>query len=476
MNRTFASALVVGALFALSFGTANAAATVSVQPAGGIVGSHVVARASGLPENVPVQLVWFSARPRWQVRGSEFYGIVATDTQRVVTRARSDARGNAVLSFRVPTDFGYVHDLELHAGDTIVRSGFTVIPHMTISPRSGPQGMPITVTMSGLGYRFYQLVWHVIYDGSQTGWASAITTHGTAHFTLPATGLPGLHVLQAIEGPGQPYLNEAQSPNYQPLIPTILSATFRMTPGAPMLPRAASSAAPRKLLAPLANAAAATLRLSAASATVGTPIVVYGTGFRAGDAIALGWQTVVGNDVSGNGWQTVVRPLTKARVAGDGTFRVTAKIPDDLGGDHAIVATGDAVPPKTLAHVRVAPSVLALQSTAVNPGRLVTVRLRGVGWTAADNIYALVMDNSYVGYACGFNTHGDITMEFLAPGVRGWHFIDLYPSIYRGDIVNPLGRARGATVSGSYFQLPMLNPIDHPGPPMPAFHLAFRVN
>lgn len=147
-----------------------------------------------------------------------------------------------------------------------------------------------------------------------------------------------------------------------------------------------------------------------------------------------------------------------------------------LGGDHAILARAGAVPEKTLAHLRVLPSLLPLRSTTVKPGGLLSVRLRGVGWTAIDNIYTLVVDNSYVGYACGFNTHGDITMEFHAPGARGWHFLDLYPAIYRGDIVNPLGRARGASVSGSYFQLPMLNAIDHPGPSLPVFRAAFRVD
>jgi hypothetical protein len=51
----------------------------------------------------------------------------------------------------------------------------------------------------------------------------------------------------------------------------------------------------------------------------------------------------------------------------------------------------------------------------------------------------------------------------------GWHFLDLYPSIYEG------GR-EGAVSSNDHFQLPMLNVRDHPGEHLPAFHLAFAVD
>jgi hypothetical protein len=37
-----------------------------------------------------------------------------------------------------------------------------------------------------------------------------------------------------------------------------------------------------------------------------------------------------------------------------------------------------------------------------------------------------------MGYACGFNTGGDVTLNFTATGGPGTHLIDIYPTIYDG--------------------------------------------
>lgn len=61
-----------------------------------------------------------------------------------------------------------------------------------------------------------------------------------------------------------------------------------------------------------------------------------------------------------------------------------------------------------------------------------TIQLKGVGWTEYDNIYVATDDNAYMGYACGFNTAGDVVINFAATGDAGDHIIDLYPGIYQG--------------------------------------------
>jgi hypothetical protein len=40
-------------------------------------------------------------------------------------------------------------------------------------------------------------------------------------------------------------------------------------------------------------------------------------------------------------------------------------------------------------------------------------------------------DNDYIGYACAFNSQGDVELIMKATGEPGWHFIDLYPGIYK---------------------------------------------
>ncbi|HEY9530432.1 MAG TPA: hypothetical protein VIQ55_03515, partial [Burkholderiales bacterium] len=57
------------------------------------------------------------------------------------------------------------------------------------------------------------------------------------------------------------------------------------------------------------------------------------------------------------------------------------------------------------------------------------------------------------------------TLIFYATGEPGWHFIDLYPAIYKGQEARPLN-----------FRIPQLTyEADHPGEDLPAFRFAFEV-
>lgn len=80
--------------------------------------------------------------------------------------------------------------------------------------------------------------------------------------------------------------------------------------------------------------------------------------------------------------------------------------------------------------------------------------------------YTLTYDNAYLGYVCGFNTNGDVEIFMPAAGTPGWHFIDLYPAIYKG-----------VDVPGTNnFRIPQLTyALDHPGERLPAFRFAFEI-
>jgi hypothetical protein len=471
------AALVVSC-FAPPAGAQSDAARLTFAPSGAPVHASITATASGLAPNARYALVWHTGAAAWDVHDGKFFGIRAPDATRAIAAATSDGGGRVRIAFTVPEDFGYLHDVDLRAADgtTVAHNGFTVIPRLTISPASGPLGTPITVTMTGAGYRFYQAVWHLMYDRAQTGWLSAITTNGTARVTIPAAGAVGLHTLQAIEGPGQPYLNEQQSPNYQPLIPTVLAAQFRIVPGAPHLPgHAVAQALPRAGTLVAADPPGPALAADYASGTVGSTIALQGRGFAPHAPVSVGWETVVGNRIAGNGWETQVRPLTTVTSDAGGSFALRVRTPDDVGGAHRVVARQDTPPAEAAVTYTLTPSAAELEPARVRAGGEITVHLKGVGWTETGNIYTLVMDNAYFGYACGFNSQGDVTVRIRAPGESGWHFIDLYPAIYNGTIAGP-GLARGSGVNGSYFLLPMLNIADHPGERLPAFHFALAVN
>ena len=61
-------------------------------------------------------------------------------------------------------------------------------------------------------------------------------------------------------------------------------------------------------------------------------------------------------------------------------------------------------------------SIVSITPTSGPAGTPVTIHLKGVGWTEYDNIYVATYDNAYMGYACGFNSQGDVVINFTAAG------------------------------------------------------------
>ena len=102
-------------------------------------------------------------------------------------------------------------------------------------------------------------------------------------------------------------------------------------------------------------------------------------------------------------------------------------------------------------------------------GESFSVQIKGSGWTELDNTVAVSYDNATLGYACGFNSDGDITINLVATGHPGTHLIDLYPAIYKGLDRVPLN-----------YQTPFLSfARDFPalalGYRLPAYRLAIEV-
>jgi hypothetical protein len=180
--------------------------------------------------------------------------------------------------------------------------------------------------------------------------------------------------------------------------------------------------------------------------------------------VELTWATVTGNRVSGAGWEERTKTLAKVKTDASGNLEWTLDVPDDLGGDHTMaVKVGEKV--LTQGVFNILPSAFKLSVERGPSGTEFLIHLKGVGWTETANIYNVVYDNSYTGYACGFNTSGDVQIFMRASGAPGWHFIDLYPGIYRGKETRPLN-----------FKIPQLTyEADHPGERLPAFRLAFFI-
>jgi len=436
----------------------------ALSPEHGPPGTPVRVAAEGLPADAEFQLVWRTVKGSWRVTQAEYHGREYQPAAFPIATVKTDTSGNLATAFTVPEDFGFLHDVVLQQGERLfIQAGFDIDMSVTLSPLSGPAGTPIKVEVKGIGWRPLESSWMLLYDNSFTGWISAVTTAGSATFTIPASGRPGLHVLEVLHGEFTfPYRNMQQSPEGDR---PRFALQFNLTPGAPILPPPAEEEAQqsvRRLPAPGALAVAPPF------AGVGHPVMVSGAGFAPGKRYALGWTTMIGNRVGGHGWNEAARPIAEAVADPSGRIEFHFVVPDDLGGAHALSVENLSVENGAETQTGsfwIKPTAFPLDVEHGPPGTHFTVHLKGVGWTETANIYTIVYDNSYIGYACAFNSQGDVEIPLLATGDPGWHFIDLYPAIYRGEEQRPRN-----------FLIPQLTyAADHPGEDLPRFRYAFEV-
>jgi hypothetical protein len=320
----------------------------------------------------------------------------------------------------------------------------------------------------------------MLYDNRFNGWISTVTTNGTARFTVPAAGQPGRHVIEVVHSDFTfPYRNMQQSP--APDRPQF-KVGFTISNGPAMLPAPPPQQAQAHVrrLPPQGELVA-----TPEFAGVGQPVTVKGAGFTPGKSVALNWTTVTGNRISGDavvstvssrmlsgngdrsastgGWEERSRVVAEATANAAGNVEFHFKAPDDLGGSHGLWA--EAATTRKTGTFWIAPTALPLDVFRGPVETTFKIHLKGIGWSETANIYTVVYDNGHSGYACGFNSQGDVEIVMQATGEPGWHYIDLYPAIYKGKETRPVN-----------YRLPQLTgDQDHPGEDLPIFHFAFEV-
>src|SRR6516164_5978682 len=393
-------------------------------PDHGPAGTPVTVTAEGLPAGQEFQVVWVTANGAWKVADAEYHGREFTQVAYEIARVKADQSGRLAAKFIAPEDFGFVHDVVLQQGDRLLTQvAYSLDMTVEISPKSGPVGTPIHVEVRGIGFRSLYNSWDVIYDNNFTGWMSSVTTSGTAHFTIPATGGPGVHVIEVMHGELTfPYRNPEQNP--APGRPRF-AFQFTVTDGAPVLPPPPEQQAQKvvRVLPPQGELVAAP-----PFSGVGEPALVRGEGLEPGKSYKLNWTRVVGNQLMGPGaeqpgrtnWEEMSKVIAESTADPSGNIEFHFTTPDDLGGTHRLwIDTGSA---KKFGSYWVKPTALPVDVTSGPVGTTFTIHLKGGGWTETANIFHVVYDNSYTGYACAFNSNGDIEIFMKATGAPGMHF------------------------------------------------------
>ena len=436
----------------------------AISPQRGPLGTAVTATATGLKPQSKYDVVWTTVNGSWKLNedGTSYLGRQFTPVDVPMQSVTTDAAGAFAITFKVPAqDFGFQHDVLVLDGAKIIRnkSGFAVDLDITITPKSGPVGTPITIEAKGVGWRDFEGAWMAAYDNVATGLLSGVTTKGYAKAVIPAAGGLGTHIITVLSGDlNFMYLNMQQSPS--PDRPQF-HLPFTVTDGPAVMPAPIEQ---QRVPVMAAQPVDKGIYVSPKSGIVGSSATLIGKGLPANTDLDLTYLAQVGNRVTTGAYTEQGKPLGKARTDANGNLSWSFAMPDDLGGDHRLLArNGNVLVAESVFVVQ--PNAFALSTDRGPSGTIVKIHVKGVGWTETANFYALNYDNGYMGYACGFNSSGDIEINLAMSGVPGWHYVELYPGIYKGTESRPLN-----------FRIPQLTAAaDHPGENLPIFRFAFLV-
>jgi hypothetical protein len=416
-----------------------------VTPEQAVAGTPIRISGSDLPANAKVQLTWSTADATWMVQAEpdtvNYMGSADTKFAVVLATTTTSAKGALNVTLKAPVDFGGLHDIyAVIKGEQDAHGGFILLRTVTVSPRSGPIGTPITITYSGLGASLYTGGAALLWDNHYVGELMANWTRGTARVTIRAAGPVGKHTIQIGNAISYLYLNVPQSP-----IPYTNGATVTFTVTRDDGPPPASIDWPVDV-APTLSARTTLITSGGLGATspvkatltrtrgpVETRVAINASGLSNSARVQLVWSTVVGNRVNCKStcWVFVSQTLGSAMPSSGGSLRTKLTVPDSLGGWHVVqLVQGHKVLAQVPFYVEESIVGKGVSSIVVKEGQPFTIHVEGVGWTQLDNTVAVDYDNSYIGYGCGFNSNGDVLLNLHATGSPGTHLIDLYPMLY----------------------------------------------
>jgi hypothetical protein len=460
-----------------------------VEPVKGYAGESFTVSGDGFAAGAKIDFFWTTADGAYVTQvlpDNVEYHERKYDEKRVrLSSATADEQGRVHKAFTAPEDFGEVHDLYAAVdGRDVARGGFRILRSASMTPSEGPVGTPITITVKGLGFRGFEQFMALRYDNKYSGEISAVTTRGTAVFQIRAAGPAGRHIIQlnnsTASAPGA-YLNTQQSPQAYIYAHLDNRQEFRFTfnvthDGGPPpdnleWPDKSSVAqlkndAPRTTLSVMAATASGSL--TPATGAIHSRTTLHASGLPANTEVGVFFVTARGNRMTPSGWNLDTIELSKATTKPDGSLKAVLQIPDDLGGWHVVKAVGrDRVLLEVPYYVE--QSLVSVSPKRVKTGETFTVQIKGGGWTELDNTLAVSYDNAVMGYACGFNSNGDITVNLVATGHPGTHLIDLYPAIYKGKDRVPWNYQTAFLTYGRDFPALAL------GYRLPAYRLAIEV-
>ncbi|WP_341299449.1 hypothetical protein MHB44_12655 [Lysinibacillus sp. FSL H8-0500] len=163
----------------------------------GIVDEPITLTASGLPKDTEIELIWNT------MKGSRVSGKGFGEETMSLDKVKTDAGGQLQYDFKVPDDLGGIpHRLDLVANDKVQGQAYLrILPSIVdFTPKSGPVGTKIAITIKGGGWTEFDNAYYLTYDNAYTGYLCAFNSQGNLTFDVIATGDVGYHLIDLYPG------------------------------------------------------------------------------------------------------------------------------------------------------------------------------------------------------------------------------------------------------------------------------------
>ncbi|MFC7134700.1 MULTISPECIES: hypothetical protein [Salinibaculum] len=451
----------------------------------GYVGDTLVLKGRNFPPNERFEIQWESVQGRWGVlQAHEIVGPQFRPRTDTIATVEADAAGKFDEEWTIPEDYGGTHQLSVTDGDgqSIADAEFEIRPWFELEQTTAEMGESFTLRGYGLGPDVMKNNYQVSWDNGYVGFVTGVQNRGTATAEIRAVGPPGEHVVQVWRNyRGIPYLlNNTQSPfgevaGERRNVWTVEVTEPEEPPRTAWMDPLLDEQALDTHLPEVADDTEATLDITPKSGQAGTDTVITGTGFPANETVDLTWYRHEGHE--GRGTSSTPDPtitprpkpdvLPRVTTDSDGRFEVEFEVPTDIGSTRPITA---AVNGREVAATgfMMQPSIERFEPRSGPVGTEIEIELSGLGWTNYENAAMFVYDNDPLGYACGTggdDETGTLNPVLYAAGEPGWHFIDVYPSLFEVEEDDPDFELR-----------PHLSYLDnHPVRPLPAMHFAFEI-
>lgn len=440
------------------------------------VGDTITLRGLNLPEETELQVFWKTVEGRWGVlQANEVIG--AQYRPRVVTAftAETDENGRFERDWQIPEDYGGEHVIEVRTdenGPPLATTSIAITPWFELDRTEAPLGDFFTVTGYGIGPNVLENNYQIAWDNGTMGFITGVINRGTATARVRAVGPVGSHEIQVWRNyRGVPFLqNNTQSPfgevaggrqyawSVEVTEPEREPATAWVESMFDEAPLPAHMPDPDR-------ESDAELEITPQSGQPGTSAVITGRGFPPEQRVDLVWHTHEGHRVKDIpiAPEPVPEILPTVETDEDGSFQHEFEVPKDRGATRPITAMvdGESV---AVTGFMLQPEITSISPTSGPSGTEIEIALSGIGWPIYENAYYFLYDNKPLGYICGLEAKVNETV-LRAAGEPGWHFIDVYPSLFDVQEDEP-----------NFELIPHLSYLDnHPVRPLPGLHMAFEI-